>query len=58
MANQKVGSNPDWTIRATGTTDGWQEGSQPNRSDMGKARETRAELEGSGHPFMTKEGNG
>jgi hypothetical protein len=42
MANQKIRSSPDWDIRGTGGTEGWQQGSQPNQSDMGKTREPRA----------------
>lgn len=43
MANQKIRRDPGWDSRETGLIHGWQQGSQPNQSDMGKVRETRAE---------------
>lgn len=45
MANPKIGSNPDRNDRETGSTSGWQQGSQPNQSDMRKERESRASPE-------------
>ncbi len=42
MANQKIRNTPDWDIRSTGGTKGWQQGSQPSQSGMGTITEPRA----------------
>lgn len=47
MANQKIRRDPDWDIRETGSTNGWQQGNLTNQSDMGKGREIRADPDAS-----------
>lgn len=57
MANQSIGNDPRLKNQTTGTSNGWQQGSENALRNQGKARETRAEPVRPGNPAVTQGGN-
>jgi hypothetical protein len=57
MANPSIGNETRMNVQETVGSYGWQKATQPNQSDNGKVRETRAESVRPGNPAVTQGGN-
>jgi hypothetical protein len=57
MANQRIGNETRMNLQTPGSSYGWQKGTQPNQSDNGKTRQTRAELVSPSNSGVIQDGN-
>jgi hypothetical protein len=57
MANPSIGNETRMNVQKPGGSYGWQKATQPNQSDNGRMRETRADPVRPGNPAVTQGGN-